>query len=152
MSGESTPSAPTGGTHLNPSHARAIRATFAHVSDLLSGVARAGHGELTPFDRQLQDLSPDEVRRLTGLVEVIYERMLQGLQRLGVPRDEPEVSARWSVRTALLFSDIALSELSPRSLRAYGALGEGEGEAVTEVAGDLRKLVAEAMEVVQERR
>ncbi len=142
-------SPPTGAT-LNPAHARAIRATFKHVSELLDQATRVGRGDVGPFDRQRPDVSREEADRLTALVGEIHERMLQALERLGIAGPEPEVSARWSIRTSLLFSDIALSELSPEALRAYGVLGEAEGVAISTAARELRELVGHAMQAVQD--
>ncbi len=135
---------------LNPAHARVIRATFKHVSNLLEQAERVGRGDVGPFDQHQSDVSPEEAGRLAELVVRIHERMLGALEHLDIAGPEPESSARWAIRTALLFSDIALSELSPEALRAYGALGEAEGAAITGVARDLRGLVENAMRVVQD--
>jgi hypothetical protein len=135
---------------LNPAHARAIRATFKHVSELLEQAARVARGDVGPFDRQRPDVSREEADRLAALVEEIQARMIRVLERLGIAGPEPETSARWSIRTALLFSDIALSELSPEALRAYGALGEAEGAAIDAAARELRQLVGHAMHAARD--
>ena len=145
---EPDPSEPTESPRLNASHARAVRATFAHVSELLNGAVRAGNGNAAPFDRQRADISRDEALRLEELVRRIHAHMLQALDLLGIERVEPDVSARWAVRTALMFSDIALSELSPQGLRGYGQVGEAEGALIVRVANDLRDLVARATEAM----
>jgi len=148
---DSPDASPPNGPTLNSAHARAIRATFKHVSELLEQATRVGRGDMGPFDRQRPDVSRAEADRLTALVEEIQVRMIRALERLGIAGPEPETSARWSIRTALLFSDIALSELSPEALRAYGALGEAEGAGITAVARELRELVGNAMQTVEDR-
>lgn len=135
---------------LNSAHARAIRATFKHVSNLLQQAERVGRGELGPFDVHRPDVSPEEAHRLAELVGRIHERMLGALEQLDLAGPEPEASARWSIRTSLLFSDIALSELSPDALKAYGALGEAAGASVTRIARDLRNLVGNATKLMQD--
>ena len=62
---------------LSPAHARAIRATFKHVSELLEQATRVGRGDVGPFDRQRPDVSWAEADRLTALVEEIQARMIR---------------------------------------------------------------------------
>ncbi len=133
---------------LNPAQSRAVRATFTHVSDLLDGILKVARDDLDTFDRTRPDLSQVEARRLTALVSSIRGRMLEALDTLGVSRPEPHTSARWSARTALLFSGIALSELSADGLRAYGAIDEHDEQLVAALAEDVRRMVERANDLL----
>jgi hypothetical protein len=135
---------------LNQAQARAVRAALEHVSDLLERVLRIAHGDLTPFDRQRLDLTPDETARLAEVVPAIRERMLDALTHLDVALPQSDRSARWTVRTALSFAEIALSEITPSELVGYGSLGEESAAAVTEVVADLRRMIVGAQDIVRD--
>lgn len=134
---------------LNTAQARAIRATFTQVSELLDDVAKVARGDLTSFDRTQPDLSPAESRRLTALVSSIRSHMLEALQTLGIPGPEPETSARWSAQTAFLFAKIALSELSAEGIRGYGAVGPEDGDLLAALAGELSGMVERARDLLR---
>lgn len=133
---------------MNAAQARAVTATFTYVNELLDGVVRIARGELTPFDKQRMDLTPEEARSLEDMVAVVRQRMLDALVGLGVSEPEADGSARWGVRTSLFYADMALSELTERHLRAYGAIDDGAAQAVAAAASDLRGLITEVAMVV----
>jgi hypothetical protein len=131
---EIRPSGPT----LNPSQARAVE-----------GVLRIAHGRLTPFDRQLADLTSEEIRHLLAVVPAIRARMLEALELLDVPAPEADRSARWTVSTTLSFAELALSEVTPAELVGYGPLDPAAAEAVAGVVTDLRGMIARAQDVLR---
>lgn len=131
---------------LNPAQARALKAAFTHVSDLLEGVLRIAQGSLTPFDRQHVDLAPEEARNLAAAVPAIRARMLEVLGQLDIPTPEADRSARWTIRTALSFAELALAEVTPTELVGYGPLDDATAEAVTGLMTDLRRMLAQAGE------
>lgn len=134
---------------LNKTHARAIRASFTHVSELLDDLQKLARDDLNPFDRQRPDLSPAEARRLGALAAAIRAGMLDALDTLGVGAAPPDGSARWSARTALLFGDIALSELSGGDLKGYGAMEPEDEFRVASVVEHVRELVTRAQELLR---
>lgn len=129
---------------LNAAQSRAVRAAFTHVSELLDGVLKLAREDLNPFDRQRPDLTRAEARRLAVTVSATRTRMLDALAALGVPPPQPEGSARWSARTAFLFSDIAFSEISGSGMRGYGPLDAESERLLSAVTQDLRGLVERA--------
>jgi GTP-binding protein EngB required for normal cell division len=135
---------------LNENHVRRILATFSYVDDLLKRIETLAHPEPSPFTQERRDLTEEEGRLLVSFVATARLRMIAALDRLGIPRPKQSLSARRSVSTALLFSDISLSELDARSLRGYGALDPAAGEEVTAVAADLRSLVRHGMALLKE--
>lgn len=115
--------------------------TLKHVSELLDGVARVAREDLSPFASERADLSAYESRMLLSLVDVARRRMLAALDQLGLDPPRPTISSRWSITTALLFADIALSELESGVLRGYGDLTEVAESDVRAVAAELRALL-----------
>ncbi len=134
---------------LNPAQARAVRATFIHVSDLLDGVVKIAREDLSAFDRTRPDLSRAEAEELVSLASSIRSRMLEALTQLGLAPPEPETSARWSVRTSLLYSRIALSEMSGAALRAYGDLDPEDERRLVLVAEELKRRVQQAEDLLR---
>ena len=130
---------------LNPAQGRAVVATFSHVSELLDGIQRMARGEASQFDGKSLDLTEAERERLAELVAVMRDRMLRGLACLDLAPPPRDTSARWAVRTTLLYADVALSELSPTTLSGFGVLDDRDAEAVLGVVGDLRRILAQAM-------
>lgn len=133
---------------LNKPQRRAVWATFTHVNELLEDVERLVQAKPSLFHRQHPDLTQQEARDLAALASELRTRMLEALAALGIPDPEPQGSARWNVRTSLLYAGIALSELEGRSLGAYGSLSEQDEKDVTALARDLRRLVDRGRELL----
>jgi len=75
--------------------------------------------------------------------------MLEAMATLGVPAPSPESSARARAQTAFLFSQIALSGLSGKELRGYGALDPDDEQKVSAVTEDLGRLVEQAQDLLR---
>ena len=134
---------------MNRSQETFVRATFAHVSELLDGIARVAREDLSAFSKERPDLSPYESRMLLSFVGQLRAAMLDGLRQLGVAPPEPTVSARWSAVTALTFIDIALSELRPQALRGYGGLDADNAELMGAVTAELQALVSRFLDLLR---
>jgi GTP-binding protein EngB required for normal cell division len=126
---------------LNENQVRRIVSTFTHVDDLLKAVEAVTQPDPSPFARERPDVTPDEARLLLAFVSLARNRMAAALDRLGIPRPERTLSARWSVSTSLTFAEISVSELDPATLRGYGALDPADGQEVTALAADLQNLL-----------
>lgn len=133
----------TGGG-LNAAQARAVMSTFIHVSRLLDNVLKVAGTDPPAFDGWQPDLSPSEARALMSWMHQIRDRMFDALGGLSIPPPEHDASGRWIARTALLYADIALSELTPEGLRRYGAVDDDAGRAVDELSRELREMIARA--------
>ena len=79
---------------LNPNQVRHVVATFVHIDSLLQAVERVTRPERSPFARERPDLPRDEARLLESFVALARARMLGALDRLGIPRPVPRISAR----------------------------------------------------------
>lgn len=135
---------------LNENQVRHVVSTFAHVDRLLGDIGRFARGELSPFAKERADVSDAEARLLLAAVERVRTRLLQALDRLGLPRPAPSVSARWSAEVALRFAEIALSDLNAEQLRGYGAVDGAAAIELTALADDLRRLLDQSRALLHE--
>jgi predicted GTPase len=135
---------------LNHNQIRRVEATFTHVDSLLQSIEHVTRGSLSPFARERPDLTPDEARLIESFITLARARMLGALNRLGIPRPEGKLSARWSAGTALTFADTALSELGASDLAGYGAVDAASAAELEALAMDLRSLMQRARQVLHE--
>lgn len=134
---------------MRRSQERVITATFAHISELLDTVSRLAREDLSPFSKERPDLSPYESRMVLAFSDQLRGAMLEALTHLGIARPQPQISARWSVTTTLLFVDIALAELTPSNLQRYGELDGAAAAGVTAVAAELASRVAHMRDLLR---
>lgn len=138
------------GERLNANQERWVATTFAHVDTLLGAIDRLTMESISPFQRERPDLSPDEGRLLRALTAQLRRRLVEALDVLRLPHPERTQSARWSVGTTLTFVTIALSELTPASLRGYGALDPATGQVVTALAERLKAIADRGRHILHE--
>jgi hypothetical protein len=136
---------------LNPNQIRHVVATFAHVDSLLQAVERVTRTGLSPFAPEQPDIADDEARLLQSFIAIARARMLGALDRLGIARPVPNLSARWSVDTSLNLSEISLIDLDGEHLKGYGAVDEAAASELAAFAADLRGVIRRARHVLHER-
>ena len=140
--------APTAG--LNGSHALHVFSTFQHVDGLLASIEKLARSDLSPLAPERPDVAPDEARLLLASVAAARRRMLEALDRLGIVRPEPSVSARWGIQTAFLFAEVSLSDLDAAGLRGYGAASPAAARELEALASDLTVLMRQGAAIVRE--
>lgn len=128
-------------TKLNEFQAQHVETTFSHVDKLLEAVEALARANGSPFAREKRDVTPDEARFLAAFVQQMRMRMIAALDRLGLARPKPNVSARYSADVTLRFAEIALADLSAKSLRGYGPVDPEAGAEVGALAADIRELI-----------
>lgn len=151
MPGEPFPAVEPEG-RLNPSQTTRVVATLRVLDELLHSVQAAARGTASPFDRTRPDLDPGEIRLLESFLASLRGSMVRALDRLGIPRPAPSISARWSIETTLGFAEITASELNARSLRAYGDVDPQAGREVDAITTELRELIGEGLSLVRQGR
>lgn len=134
---------------LTPNQANAVSSRLAHVDDLLRRIDGIVRSRGSPFTREQSDLSETEAALLEAFIDTARERLLSALDRLGLPRPTPTLSARWSAASTLRFADIALSELTPESLRGYGRVDPAVAGELAAIGAALRDVVDRGMRVLQ---
>ena len=135
---------------LNGSHALHVYSTFQHVDGLLASIEKLARSDLSPLAAERPDVAPDEARLLLASVAAARRRMLEALDRLGIARPEPNISARWGVRTTFLMAEISLSDLDAAGLRGYGAASPEAARELEALASDLTVLMRQGAAIVQE--
>jgi hypothetical protein len=93
------------------------------------------------FDTFLRDATSAQYKILNDYVTELrfLIRRFLATQRLD---ERPElVSALWSFRVAVNFADIAVEELRPKYLKAYGPLAPEPSDAVERLVADLKTLL-----------
>jgi GTP-binding protein EngB required for normal cell division len=136
---------------LNPHQTRHIVSTFTYVDSLLQSVERVARGDLSPFAKEQPDIARDEARLLQSFLELVRSRMLAALDRLGIPRPEHKLSARWSAETALNFAETSLTDLDGEHLKGYGSVDETVATELAALAADVRGVLRRARHVFHER-
>ena len=143
--------APPGSAKLNANQARRIVSSIAYVDDLLRDIERLARLDPTAFTRERPDVGEGEARMVLALVDTARRRMLALLDRFAIPRPAARMSARWSMTTAFRFIDIALSELTPGTLRGYGDIDPGAAADIQAAAATLRELMERGRALLEPR-
>lgn len=126
---------------LNEFQGQHVETTFTHVDRLLIAVEALTRATASPFARENPDISPDEARFLVAFVQQMRTRMIAALDRLGLPRPTPAMSARNGADVTLRFAEVALADLSAKSLRGYGPVDADAGMEVNALTSDLKELI-----------
>lgn len=130
---------------FNDAQARSIATTLAHVGALLDEVDASTGARRSSFAAEQQDLSDEECRALIAFAADAHAAILRAFERLGVAPPAQHASARWRMRTALLSSDVVLSELTGKSLGRYGEIDSASSKEVDTVVLELRELIGRGM-------
>lgn len=136
---------------LNESQVRHVTSTFSYIDALLGSVEKLARADLSPFAAERADVAPDEGRLILSSVAVARRRMLAALDRLGIPRPQSTVSARWGIETTYKFAASALGELDAVRLRGYGAADEDVARELEALASDLEALILRSVGLLHER-
>lgn len=137
-------------SRIGENHARRILATFTHIDQLLESVENLARLDPSPFSRERADMSERERKHLVSFVKRARERTLAAVDRLGIPRPEPGLSARRSVATSLLYAEIALAELDVATLRGYGPLDEVTAAEIKLLAEALSRTMQEGIALIRD--
>lgn len=128
-------------SRLNEFQGQHVETTFGHVDKLLNAVEALTRADPSPFAQERPDISPDEARFLAAFVQQMRTRMIAALDRLGLHRPAPTLSARNTADVTLRFAEVALADLSAKSLRGYGPVDPDAGAEVNALAADLNDLI-----------
>lgn len=139
---------------LSDNHARHIVNTFKYVDQLLeeSEHLMASTSGSSAFPRYILDATPEQCRVLANGFLELRRKLLEGLEKLGVPGGGAEISAVRALQVRLMSADIALEELEESSLKGYGELSEEALQALEEVVSDLRAKLGEMIAFLEEAR
>jgi hypothetical protein len=112
------------GHRMNENHKSRLLAAFQHVDDLLREAERImGCPASVPFMREYaseatlteRDRMHDHAIRIRNIMQSIVDE-------LQIPLKPAAASACWAARGRLSFALVAVAEIEPHRLRAYGPL------------------------------
>ena len=138
---------------LNEHQRRRIAIGFEQLDRCLaeawSVVASADHR--SPFPKYVADASPAQIRTLEDFISRFRSAVVRILDELDLPREQPRVSALWSLRASLVSAQVLLDELDGRYLRGYGDLDPQDEKRVRGATTELRDLVRKMAALAEER-
>ncbi|MEO7042046.1 MAG: hypothetical protein ABI035_07290 [Gemmatimonadaceae bacterium] len=137
-------------SQLNEFQGQHVETTFTHVDRLLLAVEALTEPNLSPFARERPDISADETRLLTAFVQQMRTQMIAALDRLGLTRPSPTMSSRNSADVSLRFAELALADLSARSLRGFGPVDPNAGKELDALVGELKELIQQGRAILHE--
>jgi hypothetical protein len=136
---------------LNGNQIRHVLAVMSQVDSVLSSVERLADSSDSPFAREASDLSAVERKSIQDLVGQLRSRMTNVLAELGIPSTQKDMSARWSIESALRVADVSFSDLGGRRLQGYGELDSGTADLVAKLSIELRRITEQGIFMLQQR-
>jgi hypothetical protein len=128
---------------MNENHQRHLRMTFQHVSNLLSETEHvlAASRSPSPFQQYTQDSAPKQRQIVRAYILRVREAMRRILAELNIPPKPPISGAIWAARNHLAFASLAIEEISPRHMKAYGELSETDKRTLNRITAELTELL-----------
>jgi hypothetical protein len=124
---------------------------MAQVDSVLSTIDRLAGSSDSPFAREANDLSDDERAAIRDVVERLRSGMTDVLAVLGIPSTGKDMSARWSIESALRVADVSFSDLGGRRLEGYGELDPGTADIVAKLSVELRRITEQGLFMLRKR-
>ncbi len=124
---------------------------MSQVDTVLSTIKRLADVSDSPFAREASDLSAEERKAIHDLVAQLRSRMMDVLSALGIPSAKKDMSARWSIESALLAADVSFSDLGGRRLEGYGDLDPMTADLVAKLSIELRRIAEQGIFVLRKR-
>jgi hypothetical protein len=79
------------------------------------------------------------------LVAQLRSSMTDVLSALGIPSTKKDMSARWSIESALRVADVSFSDLGGRRLEGYGELDPVTADIVSKLSVELRRITEQGI-------
>jgi hypothetical protein len=135
-----------------PNHATRLLTTFKHIDEILEqALSRFNSSSGSPFSEFVADATPAQRHALAEHIERLRVAMRGFLEQHQIAIPRPSKSALKAASTACQHAGVAIEELQPRYMRAYGALSPAAdaelGRLVAELSDALRKMNASLAEV-----
>ena len=136
---------------LNDNQIRHVLSVMSQVDSVLSTIERLADSSESPFAREMSDLTADERKAIHDLVAQLRSRMTKVLAVLAIPSTPKDMSARWSIESALHVADVSFSDLGGRRLEGYGGLDPETAELVAKLSVELRRITEEGIFMLRKR-
>lgn len=136
---------------LNDNQVRHVLSVMAQVDSVLSSIERLTDSSDSPFAREARDLSVEERKAIQDLVAQLRSGMAGVLVALGIPSARKDMSARWSIESALRVADVSFSDLGGRRLQGYGKLDPQTADLVARLSLELRRITEQGIFMLRQR-
>lgn len=136
---------------LNDNQVRHVLSVMAQVDSVLSSIERLADSSESPFAREARDLSVEERKAIQDLVAQLRSGMAEVLAKLGIPSARKDMSARWSIESALRVADVSFSDLGGRRLQGYGELDPQTADLVARLSLELRRITEQGIFMLRQR-
>lgn len=130
---------------LNENHRRHLLLTFQHLDETMSrtyAAVRQGKSD-SPFRACQYDVTLDQDRVITTYLTELRRAMVRIIKAHGITIPEPQISALWAFRSALLAVSNTVEELRPEYMAGFGAVDEA-------ARADLQTISAELLNIVDQ--
>ena len=124
---------------------------MSQVDSVLSTIERLADVSVSPFAREASDLSAEERKAIQNLVAQLRSSMTEVLGALGIPSTKKDMSARWSIESALRVADVSFSDLGGRRLEGYGELDPVTADIVSKLSVELRRITEQGIFMLRKR-
>ncbi|MGZ3484014.1 MAG: hypothetical protein ACXWM9_13325 [Gemmatimonadaceae bacterium] len=136
---------------LNANQIRHVLSVMSQVESVLANIERLADSSDSPFAREARDLSVVERRAIQDLVARLRSGMAEVLAALGIPSARKDMSARWSIESALRVADVSFSDLGGRRLQGYGELDPVTADLVAKLSLELRRITEQGIFMLRQR-
>ncbi|MGZ3332370.1 MAG: hypothetical protein ACXU9O_13885 [Gemmatimonadaceae bacterium] len=136
---------------LNANQIRHVLSVMSQVDSVLANIERLADSSDSPFAREARDLSVVERRAIQDLVARLRSGMAEVLAALGIPSARKDMSARWSIESALRVADVSFSDLGGRRLQGYGELDPVTADLVAKLSLELRRITEQGIFMLRQR-
>jgi hypothetical protein len=129
---------------LSESHQRAVFFAFLDIHRRMAEVeAMMARHQTSRFDAHVNDLSPEEVQRAHESFARLREVMQDCLRDSQISMESKPTSVGWALQCCMSSIAIAVSEINPARLKAYGPLDSAAAVKIQEIHESLRRVLAE---------
>jgi hypothetical protein len=136
---------------LNEAQIHHLLASFRHIDGLLKNIE--GILDCTqsrsPFPRYQLDIDPQLRLELENQIRTLRGALVSILLQQSIPVPPPSISALHAVGTAADFVELAIDELRPKQMRAYGKLANGTPEVLNGIVDQLEQMAVDMMRTVK---
>lgn len=128
---------------MNEGQQRHLQITFHHVDHLLSEAERILESTRSPspFQEYTQDSTPAQRKVTHDYILRVREAMWRILGELNIPPKPPISGVVWATRNHLAYASLAVVELGPKHMKAYGTLSETDRQTLNQITAELNKLL-----------
>jgi len=129
---------------LSDSHKRAIFFAFLDIHRRMAEVeAMMARHMTSPFDTHVNDLSPTEMDRAHDSFARLRQVMQDCLGDSQISMESRPTSVSWALQCCMSSIELAISEITPDRLKAYGPLDSAAKVSIQQIQESLRRVVAE---------